>query len=273
MSIHHFHQQSFYIYDVALTDNNDMSATLKQLHDRLLAGRPEGAEHDEQACPLCAMEAVPETGGNASTSAQTEGGNTMTTFTQEQLDAAVAEAVAKAVAEATAPLQEKITQFESAQAESEVGQAVAEATAPLNEQISQLQSELEAAVLAQTAAEQAKAEIEQFWAEAIAEKEAAEAAEARKEERLAKIREVANFPEDFLEKNADKYAAMSDEDFEARLEELAEQAKTIAEKVGTGVPSTTALTAARETGGSTNPGSSLSELKNFRRSLVNPSSL
>lgn len=239
-----------------------MSTELKTLHDRLLAEKPEGVTHDEASCPLCAME-------ETTTPVIPEGGS-MSEFTQEQVDAAIADAVAKA----TAPLQTRLAELEAAAQETEVGKAVSEATAPLNEQIAELQQKLDAEVMARTTAEEAKAEVETFWSEAIAAKVAADEADARKDDRLAKLKEVA--PEGahaYLDENADRFAAMSDEDFEARIEEY----RTITAKAepGSEIPQATALTAAREGAGvaGTKPGSMLSELPTLRRSLTDPRTL
>lgn len=248
---------------VAGADNTSVSAALKELHDRLLAERPEGVSHNEAACPLCLMGAS-NNGGNPTS--QPEGG-LMTTFTKEQVDAAIAEAVTKA----TAPLQEKIATLETASEESKVGSAVAEAVEPLQAQIATIQAELEAAVQAQKVAEDAKAETDKFWAEAIEKAEAEKVAAARKDERLAKVREVANFPEEFITKNADRYAAMSDDEFNARVEEWAEQARSLAEKGGTPVPTATALQTERKP--NDNQGSALGELRSLRASLTDPRTL
>lgn len=239
-----------------------MSTELKTLHDRLLAEKPEGVVHDEASCPLCAMEAIPHE--------EIPEGGSMSEFTKEQVDAAVAEAVEAA----TSALKTQLAELESKQQETEVGKAVSEATAPLNEQIADLQSKLDAEVMARTTAEEAKTEVETFWSEAIAAKTAADEADARKDERLAKLKEVA--PEGahaYLDENADRFAAMSDEDFDARIEEY----RTITAKAepGSEIPSATALTAAREgaTGSATQPGSMLSELGSLRSSLTDPRTL
>lgn len=239
-----------------------MSTELKAIHDRLLAEKPEGATHDEGSCPLCAMEAMPNT--------EIPEGGSMSEFTQEQVDAKVAEAVEAA----TATLKTQLAELESKQQETEVGKAVSEATAPLNEQIADLQSKLDAEVMARTTAEEAKAEVETFWSTAIAEKTAADESAARKDERLAKLKEVA--PEGahaYLDENADRFAAMSDEDFDARIEEY----RTITAKAegSSEIPSTTALTAAREGAGvaGTQPGSMLSELGSLRGALTDPRTL
>lgn len=243
-----------------------MSTELKSIHDRLLAEKPEGAQHDEQNCPLCAM-------GEGHHDQEPEGGS-MSTFTQEQVDAAVAEAVQAAtekMAADQAALQAKVTELESAQQETEVGQAVAAATTPLNERISELEAELDAATVAKAAAEQAKAEVETFWAEAIAETEKTAELEAKKAERLEEIKDF-KLPDEFVAARADSFAAMSDEDWAARIEEW----KAIASLEGSStIPGATALTASREggTGGTNHNGSMLSELPSLRRSLTDPRTL
>jgi len=251
-----------------------MSAALKELHDRLMAEKPADVPHDEATCPLCAMEtsATNSNGGGASTT--TPEGGLMTTLTQEEHEAALAAAVQKAVDEATAALNAKIAEYEAAAADSEIGKAVADATAPLNEQISTLQSELDAAKIALAAAEEAKEAQEKFWAEAIAEAEATAAAEARKDERLTKAKEVA--PEKahaWLDENADRLAAMSDEDFEARLEEWSVLAPKADNGGGLNIPTTTSLTASRDgAAANNNQGSALTELRNLR-GLASPRTL
>jgi hypothetical protein len=238
-----------------------MSEQLKALHDRMMAEKPEGVPHPAD-CPLCAM-------GEINHNEIPEGGS-MSEFTKEQVDAAVAEAVEAA----TASLKTKLAELESAAQETEVGKAVAEATGPLNDQIADLQAKLDAEVLARTTAEEAKTEVEEFWTKAIADKEEADAVAARKDERLTKLKEVA--PEGahaYLDENADRFAAMSDEDFDARIEEY----RTITAKAdpGSEIPTTTALTAAREgaSGAGTQPGSMLSELGSLRSSLTDPRTL
>lgn len=253
--------------ETVIADTTVMSNPLKELHDRLMAEKPDGAVHEEASCPICAMETFDITEQGAHGSATGPQGGSMTTFTQEQMDAAVAEATA-----ASEALAKRVAELEAAQQETEVGKAVAEATAPLSTEIADLQSKLDEAVLARQAAEEAKTNLENWWAEQITAHQEAEAAAARKDERVAKVKEAASFPDEYLEANADRFAAMSDEDFEARLEEW----RTIAPApASTQIPGDTALTAAREgaAGGSTNKGSMLSELGSLRHSLTDPRTL
>jgi hypothetical protein len=185
---------------------------LKKLHDEHLANKPDSMSDEDYAsvieqhktnCPFCNDQAIsdndPEEGGD------------MDTFTQEELDAAVEAAVA--------PIQAELKGLKDSAAESEVDTRVAEAKAEADERVAELQAQLEAAVLE---AQTAKDELANLNSYLESEKEAAELAElyeAVKADRKAKIAEVANFPEDFLEANLDRWCAEDEESFAARLEE------------------------------------------------------
>ena len=185
---------------------------LKRLHDEHLANKPDSMPDEEYAsiidehketCPFCNDKIIaqndPEEGGD------------MDTFTQEELDAAVSAAVT--------PIQTELQTLKDSAAESEVDTRVAEAKAEADERVAELQTQLEAAVLE---AESIKTELSELTAFLESEKESAELAElyeAIKADRKAKIAEVANFPEDFLEANLDRWCAEDDESFAARLEE------------------------------------------------------
>ena len=98
-------------------------------------------------------------------------------------------------------------------------------------------------------AEKAKndhAELVSLLEQAQADAERAAEIAARKDERLAKVREVASFPEEYLTANSDRWAAMGDEDFEVLV---ADYAAVSAKKVeGEGViPVETAMNNERET--------------------------
>lgn len=228
----------------------------KELHDRLLAERPEGAEHPED-CVLCAMgegdEITPEVDPD-------EGGTPMAkTFTEEEVRAAVAEAVSDLRAEVEGLRQEK--------AANEGEQALAELRETFEAEKTDLQTKLDEAVLE---AENAKKERDDINAWLQGEADAAEenaAIEARRDERLEKVKDAANFPEDYLEKNADRIAAMSDEEFDARLAEWA----ALSGKSSTSddeLPRETALRAAREGRETTRPKSAVRELRELRQQGV-----
>lgn len=186
-------------------------------------------------------------------------------FTQEDVDAAIAAA--------TSPLQQRLAELEAQAQESEVGKAVAQAVGEKESQIADLQGKLDSATAAATTAESRLAETETFWADAIAAHEAAVVTAARKEQRIGQATELGVFSADYVAANADRFAAMSDEDFAARIEEwklIASVAKPAGET--TAVPATTAMVAAR-----TEPnhaaGSKLNRLAELRSRQVDLRSL
>lgn len=198
----------------------------KQLHDLLMAQKPDGAVHE--TCELCHQSNV---------NGKPEGGTHVSkTYTEDELQAAVDKA--------TAGLAAQVAQLQSAFQESEVDAAVSAIKAEAEAKIEALQSTLDDAVLV---AEAARNELATFKAEleelAAAESAAAET-EARRDQRLARIREVASFPEEHLTANADRYAAMSDEDFETRIAEWAALGPKA--EGSTSIPRHTALTARSE---------------------------
>lgn len=231
-----------------------MDQGLVALHARLLAEKPEGVEHDEATCPLCALETDPTHETN-----DAPGGEVVSdSFTQEQVD----ELIAKAVTDATAPLQAQLDDLGKAVQETEVGKAVAAATEPLEAQIEELQKKVDDAEVAKTAAETAKAELEAFWTTAITESEEAAARETRKGERVEAAKAAGVLTEDYITEQADRLADMSDEEFAARIDEwkvIAEQAKTTSK-----IPGDTTFTASRETA-SNHEGSALGVLRDMRK--------
>lgn len=164
------------------------------------------------------------------------------TYTQEEQDALLAQ-----VADLTA----KVAELTDASTASLIETKVADVKAEMEAVVADLQAKLDTAVLE---AETAKTAHEELVA-TIAATEAAEVAkvemEARKEERLAKVREVASFPEEYLTENADRFAAMSDETFTAAVEDWA----AIAPAKGAAgtkeeLPKKSAMTASRAEGAS-----------------------
>lgn len=216
-----------------------MNSSLKSVHDRLMAEKPEDAVHDSDGCPLCAM----DEGGQA--------GDEMT-YSDEEL----ASRVEAAVEAAKKPLEDRIAELETEVQTTEVEQAKAALRASFEPQIAELQTRLDEAVLeAANAATQRDAIVTWLEAESVAAEER-ETMVARRQDRLSKIREVANFPEGYLEANIDRFAAMSDEDFAAACDSWSQLS---AVKPDT-IPEKTALHAARD-GATTIPSSSSSAVK------------
>jgi hypothetical protein len=215
-------------------------STRKQLHDHLLANKPEGVEHE--TCELCHVsENTPEGGAE-----------NMQTYTAEEVQAAVDAAVATLVAQ--------VAELEGAIKTSEVAAAVEAVKAEAEAKILELQDALDVAVLEKQAAidELAgfKADLEALEAARVE----AEAVAAREEARLEQVRSTVNFTEEYLEANKARFAAMSDEDFETRLAEWAALSpKKESTSEGSAIPKT-ALTAQRESESSTTDKSLVREL-------------
>lgn len=188
----------------------------------------------------------------------------MDTYTAEDLQAAVASA--------TAELNTRIAAMETAATESAIDARIAAVQAEADAQIADVRSQLDTAVLE---AGQARGEFDAFRAglAEIAEAEAAKAViEARTEDRLAKVKEVASFPDEYLSSNALRFAAMSDEDFAERLAEWASlSAKSVAPAGG--IPKQTALVAAREITDNSGRGAMREVMRDFRLQHIDPRSL
>lgn len=234
-----------------------MSVTteLKVLHDQLLAAKPDEATHDEATCPLCAL-------GADATHDTNSGGSMPESFTQADLEAAVAAA--------TSDLQKRLEELGAQVRDTEVGQAVAEAVAARETEVSELQTKLDAAEAARTAAENKLSETEKYWTDAISAAEEAAQVAARRDERVAEAKSAGVLADAYVDEHADRFAAMSDEDFKARLDEW----RAIAAAAGTktdDIPATTALNAARATDAP--PTSALAYIGDFRRDHVNPAAL
>jgi uncharacterized coiled-coil protein SlyX len=220
---------------------------LRALHDRLLEVMPQGAEHKEGDCPICSV--------TAAETIRTQGGVMPEQFTQSDMDAAVAAA--------TGPLQQRLAELEAQAQESEVGKAVAQAVGERETQIADLQTQLDTATAARTAAETKLAETEKYWVDTIAAHEEAVTMAARKEQRVGQATELGVFDAKYIEANADRFAAMSDEDFAARIDEWKLIAASAKPGEGKTPPATTAMVASRtETG--TDTASKLSRLAELR---------
>ena len=175
---------------------------LKEAHDALLAEMPEGESHDQASCHLCNEELVPEKDSN-------ERGE-METFTKDELDAAVAEALA--------PIQAELNSIKTAQAEGEVAEAVATAQAEAKELVEAAQAELDLKVIEAAEAARLYAELVSYLESVSAQEVADLEAAALRTQRLEAIKEVASFPEDHIEKNLDRWVAMDEDTFAAQLE-------------------------------------------------------
>lgn len=138
------------------------------------------------------------------------------TYTQEDLDAAVATAVEAA----TKSLKDEVTDLRTDQEQAAVEARIAEVRTELQAQVEAAEA---AKAEAETKATEAVEAAEALTAYLTAEAEAAEAAatlEARKGERVAVVKEIATYSDEYLDAKATRWAEMADEDFDAFVEDL-----------------------------------------------------
>lgn len=176
-------------------------------------------------CPLCVTAVTADL--------HPQGAAHVDTYNEEQLQAAVADAVAALKSE-----------LDSLKAQRQTDESAAH-IAELAAKLEKAQTDLDHAVLKASAAEAAHAELV-AWLEAEGAKAAeVAAAEARKAERRAAIEAVADFPVEHLDANMDRFSLMSEEAFTAALEDLKVVAPKRAAATEAG-PARTPLAAARE---------------------------
>jgi hypothetical protein len=202
----------------------------KALHDALLAEMPPGATHE--TCSYClATTETPE---------MPEGGTLVDkTYTEDELQAAVSNA--------TASLEADIKNLKDAALVSEVSAAVAAAKAEAEAEIEELRANLDNAVLA---AQAARSEHDAFVAgleELVASSEREAEMASRRDSRLEEAKSF-GFSDEHLAANAERFVAMSDEEWEGRLADwrAIHTPKGEVASVDDQIPTRTALWAARE---------------------------
>lgn len=172
----------------------------------------------------------------------------MKTYTEDEMTAILAQ---------VADLESKLRELEGAQHESAAGAKVAEAKAQFDAELSELNSKLDAAVLEAQAAKGEREAIVAYLASVKEDNErAAEIARIR-EERVARVKEVASFTDEYIADRAEAWAALSEEAFEATLadwkaisEKASKAPEVKAEKPESKIPAETAMAATSETNGS-----------------------
>lgn len=233
-----------------------MDTALKTLHDQLLEIKPENASHDEVSCPICLLDQE-----TASAITDTTTGGIVSedkTYTEGEYNALVAQ---------VEELRGKVAELTAATEASEVD-ALSAAKADLEAQVTDLQSQLDAAVLESSTHKTQYDELVALLETTEAARLEAEAASERAEARIAQVKEVASFPEAYLEANTERFAAMSDEVFELTLEGFKAQKEALVAAAGgtssddSQIPDVTALTAGRSN--SSDVSNPLAEVMNLR---------
>lgn len=184
----------------------DKLTAFKLRHDEIFErmNDSEKAEHLGSSCGLCV--------GSETAALNNEGGEPVSKeYSDKEIDALIK----AAVDEATAPLEAKLAEVESSEAQKEVDAKIANLEAEHAQAIDALKAELDTALVAASANEQKYEDVVAYLeAEKAAADEAAALAE-RKEARLAAVKEVASFDDEYVDANIDRWAGLSDEDFEA----------------------------------------------------------
>lgn len=182
--------------------NTTTELDVRKIHDLLLVSKPSEASHEASLCPLCDE----SHDGDDHHNDDTLGGD-VTTYTQDELDTAVAEAVA--------PLQAKLEELLQDQTLAEFESLINEVTEAHAAKVAELQAEIDTVVAAAEAAKAERDEIVNFLEEAKAADEAAEALEARKSEVKEAVASL--FGEEHIEANIERWAGMTAEAFENLL--------------------------------------------------------
>lgn len=227
------------------SESADNLLVLTELHDRLLAIKPEQASHDAESCEFCNGTFVePEHANDVST------GGLMKTYSEDEYNTLLAQ---------VADLEAKVNELESVRQESAMEAKIAEVTTQFEAQVSDLQTQLDTATLEVQAAKDERDGVIAYFEALQAEADQAAAAAAVRDERVARVKEVASFPDDHVAARADAWAALDEEAFEALLADW----KAIASKgEGTQVPVATAMQASRDTNQA--QGGSLREVMHLR---------
>lgn len=229
---------------------------VKELHDKLLEAMPEGANHP-QDCPICSA------GDGTTCNHQSE----VSMFTQEDMDAAVANAVT--------PLKDTIADLQKKMEAEAAADAHASEKAELEAKINEFQVQLDKAVLDATSAKTEYDNLVAFLNETIAAAEAEEAQKAKKAGRVQKMKTYA-FSDEQVEERADRWAAMSDEEFDtyvSDLEALGAKAVAEAEDAQTTLPTATAMTAAAEVKNHGDKSSAMRSVLSMSRRGIDPATI
>ena len=241
-----------YVEDIHMVQN---VSELTKIHDTLLSLKPSHATHNEELCVLCQGGI---TGGTETTTEPIPERGDMSQLTEEDLQAAVANA--------TKPLQEELAALKASQEQAAIEGRIAEMAEAHEAAIADLQSQLDVATAAATAAEQRYTELTSFLAEEQEKSEAQAALDARMEEVRAAV--ASRFPEDYISDNIERWAALAAEDFERMLSDMDVAAKAATSEKSQpaftqDLLSSTAMTASADVGGTSAP-----NISDVRRNLM-----
>lgn len=171
------------------------------------------------------------------------------TFTDEEVQALIQAAVAKE----TEGLRSELDSYKTTEEAERLEAKIAEARAELEEKVNDLQTRLDEAVIQAQAATKERDEIVAWLEEEDNSRKAAEEFASLRAERVARVAEVVDFPETYVEENADRWTNLDEDAFQHLLKDYAAVAeKSASSDTGdsTGdIPKQTAMKAAREDDG------------------------
>lgn len=183
------------------------------------------------------------------------------TYTEDDLKAAVAAAIE--------PLAAKVRELEAKDAEAETEAKIAEAVAALTEEVAEAKKALDIATAEAEKAKNELADITSFLEAEKTEAEAQAAAAERRSERVDEVKANADYKDEYIEAQADRWASMSDEEFAGLIEDLkAAGVKSSKGDADDTLPTDTKLTAASEKANKDGADSNLGAVLELRRAGI-----
>ncbi len=172
------------------------------------------------------------------------------------------------IALATKALEDQIRDLAVKDLEAETETKVAEATAGLQEELDSVKAELDVKVAELAAAAQKIEDIDAYLTAEKAAGEEAEAAEARQAERIEKVKENASFTDEYVAEHAERWAKMSDEDFEGLIDNLKAAGSKGEKAKDDTIPADTKLAGTSETANKDETKSNLATVLDLRRAGI-----
>ncbi len=195
-----------------MNENTDID--VKRIHDLLLVSKPSEASHKASLCPLCEG----SSDGNDTHEIDDTSGGDVSTFTQGDLD--------EAVAKATAEIQAKLDSYLQEQGLAEVEVRLSEMTVAHEAEVAELKAQIDTAVASAEAVKTERDELVAYLDEVGTQAEAKQALEARREEIKSAVADL--FSADHIEANIERWASLEEEAFEAVLSDWNAAAKVAA---------------------------------------------
>jgi len=232
--------------------SNNEVIDAKQIHDLLLVSKPSEAEHNASLCPYCDES---QDGSDSHVHDGTLGGD-VSTYTQDDID--------NAVAAATAEIRAELETLKQEQGIAEVEARLSDMTEAHEAKVAELQAQIDTAEANAEAVKTERDELVSYLDEVKTQAEAEQALAARREEVKEAVASL--FSEEHIEANLDRWAALEAEAFESALADWTASAAKAVKAAGeeTGATEKTAAAATAMTQNSDGGGRSVADI---RRSL------